>query len=284
VAGVSVTFSSTSQGGAVLFGACAAASCTVTTDAQGRASSLVTGVVPGVLTLVATAGLATGAQSLTVPFLVVANQLSVTALNAQTFVTAGAMIGITVHGVAIENGSPAVNQAVQWTGATGFHSATASGMTDATGMNSVLAMLGPLAAQDTASMSACAWTSVCTQFTGTGVAASDLSVVLVRGGQQRVTGTPVPVVAMVVDGAGHPVAAAPVSIYQTVTALDGACPSSGRCSAAPILASQAIVVVSGMDGTVTIVPLGVSGTATQTEIAFSVGTAGFTTAVVAVQP
>ena len=86
-------------------------------------------------------------------------------------------------------------------------------------------------------------------------------------------------VVLVQDGAGHPVAAAPVSIYQTVTALDATCPVTGRCPAAPILASQASVAVSGLDGTVTIEPLTVPGTTTQTEIAVSVGTAGFATTV-----
>jgi hypothetical protein len=87
-----------------------------------------------------------------------------------------------------------------------------------------------------------------------------------------------------VDVAGHPVAAAPVSVYQTVTSFDAACPARGRCPAAPVLATQATVEVSGIDGTVAVTPLVVSGQATQTEIAFSVGTQGFATVVETAQP
>jgi hypothetical protein len=84
---------------------------------------------------------------------------------------------------------------------------------------------------------------------------------------------------LVQDGAGHPVVAAPVSIYQTVTAYTVACPDQGRCPAAPILASQATVAISALDGTVTIAPLTVNGAATQTEIALSAGTQGFATTI-----
>jgi hypothetical protein len=143
-----------------------------------------------------------------------------------------------------------------------------------------------VAAKVTAKLTACAWTSVCAEFDGTGVAASSFAISLVSGGGQAVTGTaiPAPVVAIVLDSAGHPVAAAPVNIYQTVTALTMDCPDRGRCPAAPVLTSSATVVVSGIDGTVTVPPLTVAGTATQTQIAFSAGTQGFATAVVTVQP
>jgi hypothetical protein len=93
-----------------------------------------------------------------------------------------------------------------------------------------------------------------------------------------------PVVVLVEDLAGHPVAAAPVNIYQTATALDAVCPARGRCPAAAVLASQATVATSALDGTVTFVPLSVPGAAAQTEIAVSAGSAAFATATLTSQP
>jgi hypothetical protein len=164
--------------------------------------------------------------------------------------------------------------------------ATPNAVTDANGITSVEAALGPVAATAQVGISVCAWTGVCAQFTGIGVGDQDLALVLDSGGQQTVAGTAVPavLVAMVTDAAGHPVAAAPVSVYQTVTALDAACPATGRCPAASVLASQATVLLSGLDGKVTIVPLVESGMATRTEIATSTGTAGFATAVIDFRP
>ena len=109
---------------------------------------------------------------------------------------------------------------------------------------------------------------------------------MVSGAAQSVTGgAPLaPVVIAVVDASGHPVAAAAVSIYQTASAFDAACPSTGRCPAAATLATQATEAISGIDGTITVAPLVVPGAATQTEIAFSAGTQGFATVVVTSQP
>ena len=56
-------------------------------------------------------------------------------------------------------------------------------------------------------------------------------------------------------------------------------PHVARCPAAPVLASDVTVLTSASDGTVTITPLSLSGTAISTEIAASVGTQGFTTTV-----
>jgi hypothetical protein len=285
--GVPIVFAIAPQSqGAVTFGACGAATCTVLTGTDGVASTTVTGATAGALTLVATASLPTGAQSVSTAFVVVANQVSLTALNPQTYVAEGATLALALNASAIENGNPAAGQAVHWTASTGFLTTVTGTVTDANGGTVAQAVLGPVAAKVTAKLTACAWTSVCAEFDGTGVAASSFAISLVSGGGQAVTGTaiPAPVVAIVLDSAGHPVAAAPVNIYQTVTALTMDCPDRGRCPAAPVLTSSATVVVSGIDGTVTVPPLTVAGTATQTQIAFSAGTQGFATAVVTVQP
>jgi len=181
---------------------------------------------------------------------------------------------------------PAVAQDMQWTLGAAFATATTHTVTNSSGMASTAVVLGPLAAGDDAVATACAWGNVCARLDGFGVASSKQAVAIVRGGQQTVQGGAAlaPVVVMVTDEAGHPVAAAPVSVYQTVTAFDAACPDRGRCPAAPVLATQATVAVSGIDGTISVEPLVVSGQPTQTEIAFSVGTQGFASAVAIAQP
>ena len=110
--------------------------------------------------------------------------------------------------------------------------------------------------------------------------------VLTSGGQQAVTGgaTPAPVTAWVSDGAGHSVAGAAVTVYQTVTALTLDCPPQGRCPAQPVLASKVTVATTDENGLVSVMPLMVTGSATSTQMAFSVGSAGFATARVTSRP
>ncbi len=186
----------------------------------------------------------------------------------------------------LQRTSPAASQGVQWTLASGFAAATTSTVTNNSGIASESAILGPLSAGAHAIATACAWGNVCAQFDGLGVAASAEAITVVSGaGQSVIAGAPLaPVVITVVDGSGHPVAAAAVSVYQTASAFDATCPPTGRCPAAATLATQATVEVSGIDGTITVTPLVVPGTATQTEMAFSVGTQGFATVIATSQP
>ena len=257
------------------------------TDGDGLASEVGVAGGPGTVTIVATDDVVTQ----TITFLVkqksvATNTFSVTAQNPQISVAQGATLALALNAVANENGSAAATQAMVWTAGSGWLNPTPNTLTDATGASSVQAVLGPLAAGAKASMTACAWTAVCAEFDATGVPATAFQLSIAGGGQQALTGGAAfsPMVALVQDGAGHAVAAAPVSVYQTVRAMNVACPSQGRCPAAPILATQATVQVSALDGTVTVAPLSVPGVATVTEIAFSSGTQGFATATVSVQP
>ncbi len=285
-AGIPVTFSAgPASAGAVLFSVCGAASCTVTTDASGMASILVTGASAGTVKLVASAALPTGAKSVTADLQVVANQLSLTALNPMLYVAEGAILGESLSVAAIENGSPALGLGVAWQGSTGLTGALPATETDGSGTASAWVTVGPLAAGATASAAACAWSTVCAPFSATAIALASLSATIVSGGSQTVSGGAAlaPMVIDVSDGAGHPVAGAPVSVYQTVTAWT-VCPDRGRCPAAAVLASNADALVSGMDGTVTITPLAITGQATETEIAVAVGTQGFVSAVLTAKP
>ncbi len=289
VAGIPVAFS-TSGAGAIQFTACAASTCTLSTDANGIASTAVTGVTAGELTLSATATLPTGAATLTVPLQVVENQLSIAGLNPSTYIIENASLILSLSASLVEDAAPDANQTVSWTSTSGFFILASSTTTDSSGTTSNQALLGPLLAGASATAAACAQAagtpSVCAAFTGTAVSASALQLSLLSGAAQSVSAPAVlsPVVALVQDSAGHPVVSAPVSVYQTVTALDAACPTRGRCPAAPILASQATVATSALDGTVTFAPLTLPGVATQTEIALSAGTSAFATTTLTSQP
>ena len=205
VAGVDVTFSSTGRGaGAVQFGACGTASCVVSTDASGLATTPVMGTGVGAVTLLATADPATGAGSVSLAFQVVANDDSLNALEAVTYVAEGAVVHAKLEASANSNGTAAAGIAVVWAGAPGVMLEQVQATTGADGTASAEVALGPLAAGATAQPTACAWNGICAGFAIVGTAQAQLQVALTSGGQQDVTGgaAPAPVTAWVSDGAG----------------------------------------------------------------------------------
>ncbi len=287
VAGVAITFSIAGRGaGTVQFDLCGAASCVATTDASGFASTTVTGTAAGALTLLAMADTTTGAGNVSLAFQVVANDDSLNALDAVTYVAEGVLVQATLEASATSNGAAAAGVPVVWTGSAGVALEHVESTTAADGTVSAEVALGPLAGGAAAGARACAWGNVCADFTVVGTTQAHLQVVLTSGGQQAVTGgaAPAPVQAWVSDGAGHSVAGAAVTVYQTVTALTLDCPSQGRCPAQPVLASKVTVTTTDANGLVSVAPLVVTGSATSTQMAFSVGSAGFATAKVTSRP
>ncbi len=287
VQGVAITFQTAGRGaGAVQFGACTQASCTLLTDASGTASTTITGALAGSVTLVAAADPASGAGSVSWAFQVVANDDSLNALEAVTYVAEGATLEDTLHVSATANGAAATSLPITWTGAGSMRLQQVQATTDGQGNATAEVAMGPLAAGASASATACAWSNVCAAFQAIGVAQSVFGIAIVSGGQQAATNGSalIPVTANVTDSSGHPVAAASVTIYQTMTAFAVLCPPQGRCPAQPVLATKVTVATSDVSGMVAVPPLTVAGAATQTEMSFSVGTAGFATAVVTSQP
>ena len=285
--GIAVTFSALGGGtGAVRFGACGGSSCVVATDASGTASTPVEGVTAGALNLLATADPASGAGSTSWAFQVVANDNSLNALEGTTYVAEGAVFHTELDVSALSNGVAAASLPIVWTSGAGLALGQAQSSTNANGTASAEAAIGPLAGGARATATACAWNSMCASFAAIGVGQVQLQIAVVQGGQQAATGGAAlaPVVTMVSDRAGHPVAGAAVTIYQTATALTLDCPAQGRCPAQPVLASKVTVATSAGDGTVSVQPLVVGGTATQTNLSFAVGAAGFCTASVTSRP
>ena len=285
VAGSPITVSS-SGAGAVSFTACNEASCTLNTGADGTISTLVQGTVVGDVTFTATPASTTGAQAATLAFEVLANHFALTATPGQTWIAEGATVSLALNAAATVNGNAAAAETLQWVGTAGLAPGMASSVTGATGTSSMWASAGPLAAGASSTATVCGRASLCQSFTATGVSSRDFALSVVSGGVQAAQGgaSLQPVTIVVTDASGHPVASAAVTVSQTVTALNQPCPTHGRCPAAPVLNSQISTIVSSLDGTVTLTPLSISGTATKTELAFSSGTQGFVTAVVSSNP
>ncbi|MEK6399064.1 MAG: hypothetical protein V4734_13330, partial [Terriglobus sp.] len=134
---------------------------------------------------------------------------------------------------------------------------------------------GSLRDGETASVQACAWTSVCATQNLIGVIAADLRMAVVNGGAQsiRMGDSLANVVLRVVDTGGHPVAGASVSVYQVVTGWQPPC-TTGRCATAPMYGKATSTAMSDDDGLITVIPLQYASTAEVTKITASVGTQG----------
>ena len=279
VAGAQVIFSAGPQ---VSLLACGASSCQVTTDSNGLAQTGVLGLSAGAVTLTASyAG-----ASVTAGFAVVANQQSLTAAVPVFYLAEAAVVAVELQAIAIENTTPASGQTVQWSASAGLALAAPSSATDGTGTARIEALVGPLPGGALARAQACAWAGVCTGFSLQAVSAAEQQVQVLSGGTQTLAQGVVPesVVAQITDGGGHALAAAVVTAFQTVSAVDQNCPPRGRCAAMPVLAESETVLVPGWDGMVRITPLTVPGTATETRLLLTVGTAGVASATVSMTP
>ena len=279
VAGVSVSLTTGGRGtGSVVYGLCGNGSCVGVSGTDGMVSTTVTGGSAGSVTLVATADASVGGASVSAGLQVTANVDSLNAQEASTYVAEGAQFATNLHAVLITNGAAASGVLVSWTGA---GVSGAESVSDAGGVAAEGVLLGPVGAGGSAPVTACAWTNVCATFEVFGVGNGALAAAVTGGGGQTVTGGAAlgAVTVQVTDGAGHAVAGANVTVYQTVTAAGVGCPVTGRCPAQPVLGSLQSLAVSDAGGLITVVPLVVDGTSTQTEMAFAVGTAGFATAV-----
>jgi hypothetical protein len=279
--GVAVALQATGAGAAT-FQACGAASCTLTTNAKGIVTSSVTGTQAGAVKLQGTAQLSLGNQSVSANLTVVPVVQGVTISLAQVYVAENVAVPLNLTANVAQNGAAASGQTVAWAGFPLFSPGGASSVTDSFGNATAQVTLGPMAATVSDKATACAWTTVCAQFTGTAISAANWGIAIASGGNQNATGGAAlaPVVAQVTDGNGHPLAGATVTVGQTVRAFDASCPAEGRCPAAPTLASGSSTLVSDIHGDVSVQPMTIAGTATTTSLAFSAGLNGFATAVV----
>jgi hypothetical protein len=272
VVGEVVTFTTTA--GAVQFAASGAATCTLQTDANGIASTLVTPETSGIITLRATGIDGTATAS----FTSITQVRTATPVQPVEYIAAGATIAWTPQLNVADNTASTAGVPVDWRRISGTVIASPSqSQVNTQGVASTLATAGPLAPGAQALLSGCAWTNVCATFTTQAVDLAELRLVAVSGAGQIVSasGALSPVVLLVTDAASHPVAGATVQVYQTVDAWELPCPDRGRCPIPPVLASTQYSLISDANGLLTITPQQLVGTAETTNLAAATGTQGF---------
>ena len=106
---------------------------------------------------------------------------------------------------------------------------------------------------------------------------ASVTVVVDSGASQTVVSPVsfVPVVLMVTDVNGDPVASSSVTIYQTVYAAAMTCPTRGRCPVAPRLMQATSTATSDANGLVSVTPTQIAGVGEVTNLAVAAGTQGF---------
>jgi hypothetical protein len=257
VRGASVRFAVVA--GAATLGCGAGTSCVVSTDASGLAQISLAGVAPGMVTVSATE--VSGGASVQINLNDTTVVRSVSLSQTAVYLAAGASGQWSVALSALENGSPAAGVAVLWTTASPLTLTPPSGTTNGNGVESVTVQAASGAGGAAQTVTGCAWTMVCANWSVFSVDPSLWGVTVSGGGgQSGLQGSPrVPVTLQVADGAGHPLQGAPVTIYQTAYAWEGRCPALGPCAAAPVLATSEATLASDANGQVPVTPLTVPG-------------------------
>jgi hypothetical protein len=281
IAGEAVTFSALI--GTVQFAVCGSSTCTLQTNSEGVASTSVTAMNPGAVTLQATGVDGTVTDS----FSAIVLMESITAAQADEYIVAGAVVAWPTQVTVTDNASPTAGLLINWQPISGPIAATPVQSTvGSQGSAQTLVTVGPLAEGGIAQLSACAFTSLCATFTAHFVDPSTLNVTAITGATQSIssTSTLAPVVLRVVDPASHPVAGAVVQVDQTVQAWQPPCPSRGRCPIPPVYASSQQQLTSDWNGLLTVVPLQVPGGAGTTNLAAAVGANGFISLAFQTQP
>lgn len=270
--GITVVLSSNS--GQLRFEACGSTACSVPTDASGLIRTAVTPLSTGSITFTA----ASSIGSVTSTFTAMAHIQTITALDPQLFLADNAVLTWNPQVSLSDNGATTTGASVQWTAISGPISfnptqSLANGQSTA----QTAATAGPFTSADHASASACAWTSICANFAIDSVSDAQLRLVSVSGSNQSIpaTATYSPVVLRITDPDGHPVAGASVTVHQTLQPGLPACPPQGRCPIAPIYQSASNTLISGLDGTIAISPIGEPGGPATTHLAAAAGTGGF---------
>jgi hypothetical protein len=276
-----ITF--TAAGGSVQFAACGASTCTIATDANGVASTLVTPTSPGSITLHATGidGAATAS------FNAVTRVQTLTLQRPLQYVAAGTTFISTLLVTATDNLAPTQGTVVSWQAKAGaINLSPTNSVVDSQGNTQTAATIGPLPPGSQATASACAWTTICTTFTAIGVDPAEWRLEVVSGAGQSLhaADTFAPVVLRVTDIAAHPIAGATVQIHQTIEPWTMPCPDSGRCPIAPVYNSSLNSVITDADGLITVIPLEAAGAAEITNLAAATGTQGFLALALQKQP
>ena len=282
VANQLVTFTASGDG-AVQFGACGGTVCSGMTDASGVASTTVVALAAGAVTVLASS--TDGTQ--TASFTIATRVRTLTPAQARLYVAAGATFVWMPEVEASDNSASTTGVVVNWQPVSGgMLFSPAQSQVNALGVAETQVSVGPLAAGEQATASACAWIAVCANFAAQGVDPADWRIEVVSGVGQSVSAEDVlaPVLLRVTDVAGDAVTGALVEIHQTIDAWQGPCPDRGRCPVPPDESAQGSSATSDGNGVVTVTPLQVAGAAEVTNLVAATGTQGFVSLSLQKQP
>lgn len=277
-----VSFTASGDGG-VQFEACDGASCDVMTDASGVASTMVTALAAGSVTVSAASTAGAQTASLNIAMRI----RTLTATQAMLYVAAGTTFIWTPQVEVSDNSASTTGVVVNWQPVSGgIIFSPGQSQVNGLGVAETQASIGPLTSGEQVAASACAWATVCAAFAAQGVDPADWRIEVVSGAGQSVGAESVltPVVLRVTDATGNAVAGAPVQIHQTIDAWQGPCPDRGRCPVPPDESAQVSSAISDVDGLVTVVPLQIAGAAEVTNIVAAAGTQGFVSLSLQKQP
>jgi hypothetical protein len=277
LANVSITLSATS--GQVRFEACGQPTCTLTTDSSGTVTSAVTPLIPGLVTLSAISSIG----DITAGFIVLPRIQTITVVLPQLYLAQSSVLTWNPQVTLTDNAVSTAGLPVQWTPLSGHITLTPPiSSTNQQSLAQATATAGPLAADSQATASACAWNdsppSTCAMFSISGIGDSALQLRTASGDQQSIDAASAfaPVVLLVTDSTGHPVAGATVSVRQTLSPWSPPCPPQGRCPIAPVYGSSSTTLISGLDGTVSVTALEPAASPELIQAAATTGTSGFT--------
>lgn len=279
LAGVPIQLSAVQ--GTVRFDACQAASCTLTTDAQGNVSSTVTPLAAGGVQLSASSSIGNVTAAFPVADRV---QTILPSSSPVLYVAAGVRLDWPLAVFLSDNAASSSGVTVQWNGG-GMSFGPTITTTDAASATHSVALVGPLQEGAHAAGTACAWTSICTTFSAFGVGASQWRLEANGMAETAVpAGIALPAVTLrVVDADGHPVAGVPVEIHQTLEPW-AACADEGRCPVAPVYKISSTSVVSALDGSIVVSPLDQTGEAVTCNVAVAAGPEAFLSFTLSRQP
>jgi hypothetical protein len=259
--GVTVIYTVTS-GAATL--ACGLPVCSVVATGDGRATMNVTAMSTTWSTV--TAALTNG-SSLEAQF-VGGTPAVLSVLTRQLSLAAGATITWTVQALVENTGVPSSGQSVAWQ-AVASSGITLQGpvsvTTNSSGIAAQTLTVGPLAEGQTASINACLnGTSQCVAFTAFGARPEYAALEAISGTSQSLTAsdTPNQIVLRLLDMDGNPMAGGTVALYEALYAWTPPCSPNVVCPPGALLATQASMGTTAVDGSVTFVPASLPGVAT----------------------
>jgi hypothetical protein len=272
-AGVTVTFALT-EGSAAL--GCGQTSCSVVTWGDGTATLNVTANSTALAQI--TASLTSGSNVLA-EFTGSAPP-SIVALTPNLYIALGATVQWPVQALALnQSGSPLAGQTTNWVpAASGVSVSSGQNITDINGLVSNQLAVGPFTESVNASVSSClANTTNCAGFTITPVHPESASLVPWSGTSQYINAsqTFASVFLHVTDAFGDPLAGVTVTFAQILYGWTEPCTAQGECAPAPVLAQQTVEATSGIDGSVSLIPLSANNQAARLLVAAATGAATF---------